>query len=357
MNNHRNLILFVVLLFSTTVFSQQNLRNYYKNVAIAENFIMSEQYDSAVIYYANAFKNKDFPFVNDLENAAFCESKLPQPSLERCKYYIEKGISKWDLKKRLEMDTTLMSNFAETDTFFVPEIYDTIREMIKRDQFARNVEYSTIPKVDSANIATYKELLKTFDLLNVRVIGYALGDLGTLFTHWLDYTDFRAFITPLMLKAVQDGRYDARIFARQMDYAIYRDNDFNGSFLQYGTQLLNIFQYGEEDHSKPFRERMKERKYFAYFDFNKKNRNDVKKIKDIDKRRAKIYLDGAIESAIREFTLYIFRAEKDDIPYKLEVPAIYTNGIEKDLSILQKEIDKNPNLIYYIQGKNDFNIK
>ena len=354
MNNHRNLILFVVLLFSTTVFAQQNLKNYYKYVAVAENFIMSEQYDSAVIYYENAFKNKDFPFGDDLENAAFCESKLPQPSLERCKYYIEKGISKWYLKKKLEMDTTLMSNFVSED-LFVPEIYDTVRGMRNRDQFARIVEYSTMPKVDSANIAIYKELLKTFDLLDERIVRHSLGDLGLLFIHWLDYTDFRAFITPLMLKAVQDGRYDARLFAKQMDYAIYRDNDMNGSFLQYGTHLLKIFIWGEEDDpSKPYKEIMKERKHFAYFDFNKKNRNDIKKIKEINKRRAEIYLDGIIESRIREFYLCVFRAEKYDIPYRLNITTLFFDGREKDLSILQKEIDKNPNLIYYIQGKNDF---
>jgi hypothetical protein len=359
MKNHRNLILFALLLLGISVYAQQNLRSYYKYVTVAENFIMLEQYDSAVIYYENAFKNKDFPFGSDLENAAFCESKLPQPSLERCKYYIENGISKWYLKKRLGMDTTLMSNIILNYSSIqeVQEVYDTVIKMIERDQFVRTVEYNTMPNVDSTNIAIYKEMLKTFDLLDLRIIGSGLGDLGTLFIHWLDYTDFRAFITPIMLKAVQDGRYDARLFAEQMDYAIFRDNDFNGSFLQYGTYLLKIFILGEEDSSKPYGERMKERKYFAYFDFDKNNPDDMEKIKEIDENRAEIYLGGIIESRIREFTLYVFRSEKDDIPYKLDVPALFIDGREKDLSILRKEIDKNPYLIYYIQGKNDFNIK
>jgi hypothetical protein len=197
---------------------------------------MSEKYDSAVIYYEIAFKNKDFPFDSDLKNAAFCESKLPQPSLERCKYYVKNGISKWYLKEKLGMDTTLMNDFI-LNSSFIEEIYDTINKMVERDQYARKVEYSTMSDVDSTNIEKYKELLKTTDLLDERIARSYLGYLGTLFIHWLDYKNFRAFITPLMLKAVQDGRYDARRFAEQMDYAIFRDNDFNGSFLQYGTFL------------------------------------------------------------------------------------------------------------------------
>ena len=339
----KNVILLFLLLFSVSVSAKQNLKKYYKYMADAENFIMAEQYDKAVISYQNAFKNKDFPFGDDLENAVFCESKLQKPSIERCKYYIENGVSKGWLKNVLKMDTTLLSDFIFR-TSYMYEIGDTISKMVERDQFARKVEHSTMLKVDSTNIAAYKELLKTVDLLDERIVTYSLGDLGTLFIHWLDNKDFRAFITPLMLKAVQDGRYDARLFAKQMDYAIFRDNDFSGNFLQYGTQLLKIFEL-EEDRSKP----MKERKYFAYFNFNKNNPNDVKTIREIDKNRAEIYLDGIIECAVREFKLHFTTI--------LRVPAISISGRKKDLSLLQKEIDKNPNLIYYISNKHDFNSK
>jgi len=233
--------------------------------------------------------------------------------------------------------------------------------MIIQDQAPRTTDSLsyTMRNVDSISRAKYMELLKSTDLLDERIIRDCLGDLGTLFTHWLDNKDFREFITPLMLKAVQDGRYDARLFAEQMDYAVYRDNDFLGSFLQYGTHLLKIFvlEKKEEDRSKPLRVLIKEGKYFAYFDFDKKNPNDIKKIKEIDQNRAKIYLGSIIETKKRVFRLYIFRAEKDNIPYKLRVPAIFIEGREENLSLLEKEIEKNPNLIYYIPNKHDFNIK
>jgi hypothetical protein len=350
----KRISIIIIVIFNVLYLSaKQNLQAYYKCVATAENFIMSEKYDSAAIYYENAFKNKDFPFGWDLTNAAFCESKLPQPSFERCKYYIENGISKWYLKKKLEMDTTLFKDIVLV-TYFKKELFDTIREMLNQDQLYRSsTDRQEMRNIDLQNIEIYKELLKTTDMLNERIARSCLGDLGTLFTHWLDYPDFRKFIQPKMLKAVLDGRYDARLFAEQMDYAIYRDNGFGGNTLlsPYGTYLLNLFVFDADQND------YENYKYFAYFDFDKDNKKEIKAIKNINKNREKIYLGEIVESAIRGFNLFVFRAAKYEIPYPFNAPAICIQKYIEGKSFLYEKIEQQPNLIYYISGEHDFNLE
>jgi hypothetical protein len=356
MNTPKKNIIIFLLLLSIPVFSQQNLKNYYKYVAIAENFIISEQYDSAVVSYQKAFKNKNFPFGDDLENAAFCESKLEQPSFERCKYYIENGISKWKLNN-LGIDTMFVKNITLI-TAFKQKIYDSIMEMVKRDQKIRytknsyskdSIYWAKIDSVDNKNIQIFEQIFKKYNLFDEKLIRNNLDDLKLLLNHWLGKKNFRIFIEPLMYKSVKEGLLDARFFSQVLDYNDYRWGE--DTICNYGTYLLKIFISENND------DNIENRIYFAYFDFDKNNSNNVEKINEINRKRKDIYLDDVFKDRARELKFYVFRAETQKIPYTLYAPSIFISGFEKNDSLLQDKIKKNPNLIYYIQGKYDFNIK
>jgi hypothetical protein len=73
--------------------------------------------------------------------------------------------------------------------------------------------------------------------------------------------------------------------------------------------------------------------------------------------RKAIYLDGAIESGIRDFKLWLLWNSLD--LKKVRARPLYKGRLDKDdfNAEIQKQLKENPKLNYYITGEHDFNTK
>jgi hypothetical protein len=80
----KNVIVVLFLFVTFCVYSQQNLKIYYSEVAKAETCFLKNKFAKANKHYRKAFKNKDFVFKGDLKNAVWCEIMSGKPSKEYC---------------------------------------------------------------------------------------------------------------------------------------------------------------------------------------------------------------------------------------------------------------------------------
>lgn len=357
------------LVLTNITYSQNSLKNYYDNVLLAENYIVQEKFDSAVYHYDIAFENKKHPFDCDVENALFSISRLPNFSVEKSKSYIELlsyQISKDHLKK-LNIDTNLTTysiNMIDEKTRMI--VYDSINQMIKIDQEARKSSkigeeyWNNLDIIDSQNIRRFKELLKQYDLLDDRLILYNKYDISLLFNHWLGDKDFRQYIYPLMLKAVKNGKMDARYYSEIVDYFNYRSNATYSP--DYDTMSLKIYFTNNNKllldsvYNGYISSVKSSKSYFAYFDFSDRgSQNNI--INNINQNRSAIYLGDILKYMATTLKLYIYRLSNSDFVEIINSRSIYISGFEPNMDLLKDKIAKNENLIYYIQSSHDFNIE
>lgn len=356
---NKNIVVLVIFafIFSFYANAKQNLRIYYKYVAAAENCIIEDDYDNAAKYYRKAFVNKDFIFENDLLNAIYCEVKSKNPSKEYCQIYSAQ--SGYDLYKKFKdfdgIDSTFfVKNIKQSD---YTQIREQIRKMRELDQKYRKnynpkdtMQSMQLFNADLTNFVQFSILLDSINLFDERIINF--DEIAVFFNHWsVNYLSISDFL-PKMLQSINEGVMDARKFAADVGDILFWRKNPESPFSPYGTQLLTIYRAtcGENDISKS--------KYIAFFNFNSNDKEVKKKIKEIDKKRESIFLGSAFESNLNDFKLWLKCCgySYDNLGYLYPQPQQLV--CEKNAEeILNKELLKNPNLLYYFTGEHDFNNK
>jgi hypothetical protein len=352
----------------------QELRKYYAMRDAAVDRLVAEKFDSAAIFYRQAFGHKEHPFGQDVQNALFCELKSGAPDTATCRHYFALLGGSW-LKyyykeyARTGIDTLLMAQIGSA----VPEIfraYDTeasskIHMMNKRDQEPRKAFYAIskgdsikrmemrklIARNDSINILELKELMKTVDVFNERVV-YP-SSLSIFFTHLFDYDGVRDFFEPHLRQAVLDGRMSARDYASYMDQPRHNKPSYDTSFgawlYGHGSVLLNICSTNPPERH--------ENKFVAYFNFDGNNGEHANLLREIDRRREAIYLAPIVESSIREFKLWLYVQRHDYWQVLRAEPISIICSEDEGRKAIQKMLDEGIPVIYYIEGEHDFNVK
>jgi len=365
------IVICVVLLVSACAVkietqNTQNLQVYYKKVRLAEDFILKQDFDKAAKYYRKAFENKHQPFHRDLVNAAYAEAKSSNPckkttqgiSREIASFHnmnLYRGFQHFD-----DVDENL---FKLTDTIYPSavnqEAVRIIRELMKKDQEIRRVEGVTIAEmreVDSLNIIQFKELMQTANILNERTI--FPENLMTLFTHWLRYDNALAYFEPVLLQAVRDGVFDARLFAKLIDNRSYDIGIIPrmSSFSTYGSQFFFFYRYrGDCKKHGVFG-----CKFYAFSTYDKHNPEHVRKLKQMDENRAEIYLGKTIEDNIRDFKLHKLKWSEDFDSFSFLVQSFGLSLIGNRghfMESMTENRDTIQDFIFYITGEHDFDKK
>jgi len=167
----------VIILFSfIQLFSQINpkLNTYYQSLYTAEDFILTNQYDSSIYYYEKAFAMFPENFVTDLNNALICAIESDRYDLTG-KYIVEllkQGVPRSYFEKK-----HYFSRFVDSQIFdAMYEPVDTkidsfkiklIDSMLVTDQYPRknNMPDSAILAIDMINEKLLEEQIFTDGLL------------------------------------------------------------------------------------------------------------------------------------------------------------------------------------------------
>ena len=359
-------LLCLIACFSINTWGQfpEDLLIYYKQVAIAENHIISQQYDSAAFYYRTAFANKQYPFYMDLNNALLCEVKSSVQDIPICQSYFHKlvrlgltsdrfslliGNSDWNIFKGI-VDTTIVVRSKDW------------KEMLNDDQSVReycrklnkgNIYSGTcldsIRFIDTVNVHRIRNTYKTANLFEANLIGnQGEGAMLTIFMHV--FKDNRAFFMPILLEAVHQGVFDARVYAFFVDREY--DDGTKLSFVggPYGTHSLMVF-CEEADDIFCF----ECKKHIAIFHFDKSDLDNIRLLQEINSRRKQIYLGDVIQDRYRTFKLKMCRKEGF---LTSNLPVICGDSPEfNGRKYIQWWKDNNMEITYFIQGEHDFNFE
>ena len=347
----------------------QVLRKYYAMRDAAVDSLMAEKFDSAAAIFRQAFRHKKHPFERDVKNALFCELKSGAPDTAACRrYFAELGELKYYYKAyaRAGIDTLLMAQLGShlpKNTCPPDEVaHLKIFEMNKRSQEALKAYQrhslpdskadsletlkvkKTLYAVDSINILEMKELVKTVDVFDERIVSH--GEFFSLLGSWSGDESVFDFFEPHLRQAVLDGRMSA------FDYAGYMDTQgHSGAKGSYDSHRLNICTTSSPNRIS------NETKYVAYANFNSKSIDDVQRQREVDRRREAIYLSPAIESGIREFKLWQYVQRHDYWQVLRAEPISITCSVDEGRKAIQKMLDEGIPVIYYIEGEHDFNVK
>jgi hypothetical protein len=328
-------------------------------VAVAEDFLSQDKYDEAAKNYRKAFKSKDFMFDFDLQNATYCEVMSKKPSKAQCLLYsAQYGYNVYTKYKDFKnIDSTFFANYKKTQ-HLDNKILQEIRQMLDKDkQYRTNYNPKDtlmgmqMLSADRTNFIHFKNMLDTVNLFDERVISF--DEISIFINHWSVNSLSVADFLPLMQKSIDEGVMDARNFASDVgDVLAWRANPRN-PFHPYGTKLLSIYQTTCEERD------MSKRKYIAFFNFDKNDKEVKKKLKEIDKKRKAIYLGGVYESNIRDFKFWlkVYAYNQDLWEYLFAHPQALMCST-KGKETLEKQLELYPDLNYYITGEhNDFNTK
>lgn len=169
---------------------KDNLLAYYNHITKAENFIINDQTDSALVYYDLAFKEKESPFAVDLNNAAILAIKNNNNALA-ISYCIElggKGVGVSFFEKSVFSDLRYLKEWQKVlntanertkaiDLKYGP-VVNVIKKLIERDQefskerAKRSGEIDIEIKFANLKDSISKEIMKIFD-----VYGYLSEDI------------------------------------------------------------------------------------------------------------------------------------------------------------------------------------
>lgn len=360
MKRKKIILIGILFCFSINVQAGQNLREYYKQIAMAENYILAENYDKAAIHYREAFKNKDFAFQYDLINASICEAKSSNPSREACLSYalqIAKLRGKTTFHEALEeigkSQLFKLDDSIVVQSYVDKELAQIISDMFDKDQGIRQEKVSghiAIHKVDSLNMIQFRELIKSKKVLDERICP-ATNELKTLFIHWFRYHDFFDFYNPVLLQAVHEGTFDARIYARLIDFKYMWLK--NSPYSTHGVYGSHFFTINKENCTNGYLNC----KYYVFSTFNRNNPEEVKLLNDIDASRAEIYLGKTITDKVRDFKMHEQRLKKIGLNFissSIDITIRDVNTFKEKMQEIQKQ---NSDCIYYITGEHDFNVK
>jgi hypothetical protein len=356
------LVIFNVLYLS----AQQNLRAYYKNVALAENCIIVEDYAKAAKYYRKAQKSKYFMFERDLKNALFSEIMSNKPSKVQTLSYTKQlnQLTGYSMKESYKeyianIDTTLF--YTNKIKVFSDENIDTIiKQMLDLDQkYRQNINYDdsiqllNIRISDTLNMNRAKEILDTFNLFDITKISQnSDSSIGSMLIHWLDYDENRQYFLNKLKESVWAGTFDANRYAYFADISKLRKSGID-SVSNYGTYYFSVFIEPDANHeySKIY--------VFSFYDIeNEKYKSELIKT---DKLRETIFLDKTIPNFIRTIKLFDFTRQHSVGSWLLGscTDSFFFLDAKEDVikNELNKMLKKNPNLNYYITGEHDFNTK
>lgn len=160
-------VLIFLLLFSAVAFSQVTVQQYNKSVNEAELYIVSGEYQAAIVAYENAFEQRKQPFNADLYNAAVCWIKLG--SWQNGKQYLNKlarrGVS---LEQLTEMGFS--SLYQNTEWQQYAAFYNQLFETPELNPFITKFDNS-LRKLDSLdNIATSELVQAIYNKMDDSVI-------------------------------------------------------------------------------------------------------------------------------------------------------------------------------------------
>jgi hypothetical protein len=171
-----------------------DLLKYYSLVSEAENDILNNNIDSAIMLYERAFRTKA-PFFRDFRNAQTVLKSAGQSDSSIVKLVRHK------------------SKDGPSQNKILVQKIDSIFQL---DLLARNNNFQ-IGKQDSANHLIVFTLLSQYDLSESTIGINGLMQLDLLLLHLARYEHFSELLVPLR-KQVQNGHFDVRPYANLIDH-------------------------------------------------------------------------------------------------------------------------------------------
>jgi hypothetical protein len=229
---------FIFLLISSFVNAQLKLsvKNYYKSVNDAENFIIQNDFKTAIKHYNKAFDFKE-PFCKDTYNQAVCYAILNKS--RKCLKNIN-ILLKYGYPIDSILSNEKLKNIAQHNKFKEKPIYDfsfrkTMDSLLEKDQFFRRLDRITykdsIRKIDSTNVLKLLKLIDKKGFPSERNIGvYSNFDYQPISIIIVHNSIIGFNFSKIVLDAINNGDLDNRIGADLHNLSVANGGDLYGTF-------------------------------------------------------------------------------------------------------------------------------
>jgi hypothetical protein len=233
-------IVFIFLTYISYAQLESNIGKYYEHVNNAENFILKNDFNKAILSYNDAYRYKKEVFLIDIYNQAICYAILNKKN--KCKKNLKILLSYgYPLDSLLtnEKFKKVIYNFKFNEKLLYDISYKkTIDSLFNRDQFFRlkapinyRKKYSdSVKKIDSLNVVKLLQLIQKKGFPTERKTGVYPGFDYSSFSFIVVHNHIIGFnFSNIVLNAINIGELDNRIGAELHNLSVANGGDLYGS--------------------------------------------------------------------------------------------------------------------------------